>query len=254
MNDESALLASVREWLERGGYVLELEVARALNRWGAVVDQGYHYTDPVSGKDREGDLRAWVPLNPGSDGDGPLHRLQLFIECKATNAPWIFFVGEASGAIGPWQPGRNTQNSCGICESTLAAVWEMGRAQHVAYAVTEKHNASAADHAYQAVQQVTSSVIAEYIEDIHWAGHDTLLGETTDVAMPVVVTTSPLIACALDYSGGVTLREVDRILIRATRTEVPAERGDGIHVAVVRAAALESLLGDVKAEILTAST
>lgn len=247
MEEESPLIADVREWLEKGGFVLEMQVARALGGWGAVVDQGFRYSDPVTGKEREGDLRAWVTLSRGE----PLHRLHVFAECKATAAPWVFFVGERSDTVGPWQPGQHTDPHCEICSATLSAARSMGRPLHAAYAVSEKRNANAPDHAYQAVQQVASAVIAEYGDEIHWGGHDMLLMDATEVAVPIVVTTSPLVACALDHGGDVVMEEVDRIIVKLPRAEVPPEIGSGLHVTVVRFSALGSFLAELNDAVVS---
>lgn len=86
--DDHAMLTGVRQWLEGGGYVLEMRVARSLARLRLPIEQGYAYTDVDTGKERAGDIGA---LMDADTLDDYWHMLDLVIECKSTTAPWIGF-------------------------------------------------------------------------------------------------------------------------------------------------------------------
>lgn len=248
MNDET--LTNVREWLERGGYVLEMEVARRLMRRTNLVSQGEVYTDPVTGSEREIDVTAVflrADSSPGEDkGTGRLHGLRLVIECKNTTAPWIGFVGHGGGN-GGWIPSSSMDpDSCDVCNHMTELPWEMAlRCPHV-YSVTEKRAKNTPDHAHAGTKQVTSAILAEYgghDEQIHERGHDDSQAIPC-LAVPVVVTTSPLILCELDAKGQVNLTPTGRMFVGVAGYQLPDEATE-TEVWLVNISDFEDFLDDI---------
>lgn len=85
---EDALTVKIREWLERSGYLLEMEVAQAFRDAEFVVYQGQYYED--SQATREIDV---IADEVRSTSAGLLHII-FYVECKLSrDKPWIIFLG-----------------------------------------------------------------------------------------------------------------------------------------------------------------
>ena len=85
------IIQDVRSWLNQHGYVLEMEVAKALIPICSYVEQGEQYIDPITGKLRETDV--FCSWRDPKHAPGTFHSLNMIVECKSTNAPWIAFFG-----------------------------------------------------------------------------------------------------------------------------------------------------------------
>lgn len=234
MSDEE-LLDDVRAWLEKGGYILEMGVAKALRSMTPMVEQAFHYRDPLTQKDREGDVAA--TFFPEAIVEGrTTHSLQVMVECKSSTAPWIFFMGSA-WTNGDWLPGWHMQPNCEVCEAMANGLDRVARSVPNAYAVTEKHTAAARnaeDHAYQAVQQITSAALGTYGSADTWRGHDLNPQVVSALVEAIVVTTSPLITCRLNNSGELVLERVPRVVVSVRRDGIPDEANNSMRVTVMR--------------------
>ena len=79
--------------IAKTGYPLEIRASLVLEEQGWTVTHNPAYLDPEEQKAREIDInavRAWQVGAPGS----PRHVLlcSLFVECKRSEKPWVFFV------------------------------------------------------------------------------------------------------------------------------------------------------------------
>jgi len=240
VNDDADLLVDVRAWLEGRGYVLEMRVAQLLSGRRIEVDQGYAYTDVETKKDREGDISALVDIDTEDDH---WHMLDLLIECKSTNDPWIGFRGDKWGN-GPWTAGSYMDLDCALCETMLVRFAHLRRKAAPVYSLTEKRNGTAKDHAYEAARQATSAALGKYSES-KLDGHEDA-SIISILVVPIVVTTSPLVLCSLDENGEVTLESVDRMNVTVARLDTPEPGADGLEVLVVRERALEALVEDLE--------
>lgn len=243
------ILDGVRSWLERGGYVLELESARVLSRLQPLfLEQSYHFADPTTGKDREGDIRAAFIPEVREDGLG--HGCTVLVECKDTTAPWVFFVSGPSPGV-PWMPVNGTgTSSCPECLALLDRGARIFDASPEAYAVTEKRTKdNSKDHAYEAVQQAAASLLAEFA-DIDNDGHEMGFGI---FGYAIVVTRSPLVVCRLDQDGDIALSQSSSVTVNVPRIDVPDDgAGSGtraIQVAVLRPEALQDFVAQLIAPI-----
>lgn len=82
------LKAKVEEWLEKGGYPLEMQVCQIFSRYGFDVIPSDFYVDPESGLSREIDLIASQTF----DFDKFLVTFTYVVECKNNNGkPWVAF-------------------------------------------------------------------------------------------------------------------------------------------------------------------
>lgn len=248
MADDETLLGDVRKYLERGGYVLEMEVARTIStEWRqSGVEQSYRYTDPVTGTEREGDIYARLFI--GGRLAELAHDLELLIECKRTESPWIAFVGNGD----PWGAGFRAEGTpatgCDLCRYLASGFSPHTDARATAYAIVEKRNSDkrSRDHAYEAVQQAASALVATFPKTASFSGEHSPLEVAFGHAL--VVTTSPLVTCRLDHTGALQLRSVTSVKVHVPRSdgdEHPSNsalRGTGVDVIVIQDAAFQRTL------------
>lgn len=237
------MLDDVRAWLERGGYVLEIEATDRLSRLGpALVEQAYHYKDPITGADREGDVRAFYLIR-GEENEE--HGVTVFVECKDTTAPWVFFVGGQSAEHRTPLMATDRAN-CPYCWLLDRRVYAEIGSSVDAYAVTEKRTKeNSKDHAYIAVQQAASALVAEY-----GSGRDVGHEEHTFASFgyAIVVTRSPLVVCGLDIHGKIHLAETRTATVIVPRLDLPdTDAGQGIAVTVVHLDSIDDVLGPLLA-------
>jgi hypothetical protein len=139
--DEEKLLQDVSNWLDTGGLVFEMEVARRIAESTFITTQGEHYIDPIH--------------------NNTLHVVQIFAECKGGTAPWIVFSGR-SWENGAYDPVFYAQDDCSACVTISEDLGRLVRNIPSGYAIAEKRNKEkpgGQDHAYQAVQQVTNATL-----------------------------------------------------------------------------------------------
>lgn len=240
MSDE-ALIGEVRTWLQRHGYVLEMEVAQAVAAHAEWVWQGDHYNDPLTDKVREIDVHGlWIGLATEEEGT---HSLSVFFECKSTTAPWILFAGssEPEYRVGLAHYDDDCQR-CRALESGIARALQDWGVD--AYAITQKRDPKGVDHAQEAVHQAVSAALGKTGAGLAAEGHnDEYL---TTFAIPAVVTRSPLVICSLGQGGDVNLTVADRALV-----EVAIRRGvegyEKYSVFVMSVSALDDFLARMTA-------
>jgi hypothetical protein len=250
LGDEGKLLGDVRDWLERGGYVLEMRVALMLRAHTNILSQGYTYTDPTTGREREADVWGVVFL---VEVEGHTHAVTLVIECKQTQAPWIAFKSHG-GLNGPVTLWDCYDDDCPGCSGIDEDLYTLMRTVPNAYAITEKrtkekqlgqgHNGK--DHAYEAVQQAANVFLSgkpQKPADQGQEGHPDPV-RVTGITIPMVVTTSPLVLAHLDAgTGEIVLEEVDRVNVMVSRAGL--DDAEGIEVLVVRLDALGVVLDEI---------
>ena len=245
-DSETKLLQDVRQWLEGGGYVLEMRVAREVAKRTNIVWQSYTYVDPVTEKEREADVGAYVILCEWGEH---LHGARLVIECKQTEAPWVVFQGHPGGN-GGMSPFDCIDDHCEACVALEDGLSEIRRALPDGYAIKEKRSEKEAknsgkDHAYEAVQQAVNVTLSGRLaapEDLPVQGHPEP-NVATGFTMPIVVTTSALVLARLNDAGEVELEPTSRASVLVARADLGD--ADGVDVIVVTEAELPALLDEL---------
>jgi len=80
--------------LKKTGYPTEIVAASTLKHQGWSVLHNPSYLDDVENKNRELDLRAYLPFpTHGPSGQLPLE-VYMLTSCKKSGNPWVFFVTE----------------------------------------------------------------------------------------------------------------------------------------------------------------
>ena len=201
------LAAKVLAWLQRGGYPLEYETARAFRAAGFPSEQGRNYQDPVEAGSREADVVATLAItaSPGFD-------ILVVAECKSLNAnPWVVLttttrrrqwlpIAEPTALlqtlIGP--PEKYTEclalpKRCGF--SVVEA--ELGD--------REPAKGPKRDLAHDAMQQVVSAAVGIALQQ----SASTL----ATFVMPVLVTSAPLFILSSDEPGNEQVQPADWVRI-----------------------------------------
>lgn len=238
------MLDGVRDWLSRGGYVLEMSVAQKIAKRTNYFWQGFHYLDPITQQEREGDLQGLLNFRDVDEHD---HAVQFVIECKNTTAPWVFFTGETD-PNGTWHARFYLDwNGCSLCRALMEDYSDLLGRTPIAYAVSEKRTGGAKDLAHDAVQKVTSALAAEYTpqDEGEDAGHpDTKF--VSHIGVPIVVTRSPLVMCTLDEGGDADLQTLTRVTVAVPRENLPVRDQRTVAVTVVNLDSLDDLLDELE--------
>jgi hypothetical protein len=207
MNDEK-LLASVRNWLDKQGYPLEMRVAAAFQAARYFTIQGDVYADPATGKLREIDVLAqW--LN-GRDDLAYALLVHAVAECKSGSKPWVLFSGvqprpRDAVDLALARIGNGTGNKL------LAALAEGGTETNLVkasvrtgHAFTQAFRGSEGDAAFAAV---TGSISAAHgiVAEFERGGATTVIAH---IVVPTVVVDAPVIECHLGEDGDVRLEQI----------------------------------------------
>jgi len=222
------------EWLSKGGYPLEMQVARHFRdaRWRVV--QAEFYTDPDTQTSREIDLVAYRQ----ADFDGRVVRMSLVVECKSTSRnPWVLFT---DGSIRLPEGEQVTQNAAShygtIVLRELSKVASFANLQmfqlpeRPGYALREAFGGKA-DNAYKAVMSVTNAVAALSKE----------VGAVAEIMFPMVVIEGRLFECYLKEDNQPTFGEVNGGVLVWRR---PVAQRPYAFVKVVTTAGLAELVGN----------
>jgi hypothetical protein len=225
---------------------------------------------PVTKKLRESDVLAiWFPDTPASP---TVHAITVVFECKGSREPWVFFQGHSELEQGIGLPTRYTTPNCDICAKLLFAALDdvFGESNPKAYAVVQKRNTEKGrqksnqdkegqkpdpdkegqkpapdkdgpDHAWGAVQQVASAAVGLSTWSENQGHHER---HAAELIIPVVVTKSPLVMCALGSDGEVSLRLSDKAQIGVALQGLPDDH-EPVRVCVINRSALDDLLNRV---------
>lgn len=104
------LINSVRDWLEKGGFPLELYAAKELRSLGFVCSKSQFYEDSESGKSREIDVVSWQSLKNSLK---QTLILKLIVECKKSSNPFVVLCEKSEESR--------------IVKNTITANWIMNR-------------------------------------------------------------------------------------------------------------------------------
>jgi hypothetical protein len=203
VNDKTAK-DRVREWLEKSGYPLEMEVAATLHGSGFSVTPSFIYTDEDSGKNREIDILATKSDNMGFSHVG------YVIECKSTPNPWVVFISNASSALVGPMAGLTLHTETAepaidrLRSNPRNSKWWLHRQGELGYGLRET-SAGQNDSAYS----ICTSLIKA---SRSWLCSPRVAKPRVAFAFPILVVDSPIFECSLNEKHEITLREVHESL------------------------------------------
>lgn len=202
---QDSMKSRVRQWLEKTGFGLELEVAAAFRAEGFDVRQASHFIDRDSGKSREIDVVACDPNDMG------IVEIGFIVECKRSTKPWVLLSSSET------LDGYNRVMAVGLLSDRArdAMIQRLGREEAIEMILPWfKKDSRVAYSLRQAFAErdlgyATTVAIAKATDA--WVN----TGKSIDhnqlkFGFPLIVTDAPILECFLDASGTVELREIDQ--------------------------------------------
>lgn len=210
--------SGVRRWIEQSGFPLQMQVAHAASQARPrcfELTQGGYYTDPDSGKKREGDVIVdWAAME-----DYGSVSLRIALECKNVVKPWVVFTDDADSLLA-METGTMPQSlyieTSGLNEHTIyrinSTLWKSPLQdlvpQRVGSVVQEAH--SPKNSADDAIRQAVATAIGSARDETEGLNERQYIA-----AAPVVVTNGPLFTCDFDIAvGDFELRATDWAAVR----------------------------------------
>jgi hypothetical protein len=214
---KSELEIQILDWVQKQGYPLEMKVAHVLRSCqDTFVEQAAYYVDSKTGELREADVvAAWTGKVSFKSGASKNLYVYAVIECKSAGVPWIVFTEPANGELGedfafgtlPSVGVKTIERSRLLSYRVLHSPLISG-GHNPGYGITQKRDPNkpggGKDPAYDAVRQVLSATNG-VLNDPKRLQEDSI-----SLAIPVVVTNSPLFECFLGSSGDIDIKAVSR--------------------------------------------
>lgn len=231
------LSQKVREWIERSGYSLEMEVAKICHRVGFSPLQSEFYEDAESGKTRETDIVAHLVRKAGKKQA----TLTVVLECKVSpEKPWVLFSApnKLPGEFSVRQRaasrvGEQVLNKLAGDESIqnleLFRLPDVLGYSLVAASLDSKDKNGQKDRAYEAVWSVTKATTGMVTKVQKFVPSIAL------VALPMIVLRGRLFEARLDSDGAIALEEISKGVL-GWRNPVLAEFASFIMVATEKGA------------------
>jgi hypothetical protein len=211
---DKSIEVKVREWLEKSGYPLEMQVAREFRRAQFRVSQAQFYLDPESHQYREIDVVA----SRSESVDGRIIQIQFVVECKVSrDRPWMMFVGEDRPREHFNPVSRIMFGPCNKAGVVLRGVLSSAKDLHglplfmddrqTAYGVVQAFKDGREDASFAAVMQVGKAATVLANEPLFGGLNLGLKKTPATIAFPVIVLDGRLFEAGLDQSGQVVVKE-----------------------------------------------
>jgi len=199
---------SVRDWLTKTGFPLEMSAANAFRSAGFEVTQSSTYLDPqIDDKSRDIDILATDP-----DVFGPIS-IHVVVECKATPKPWVVLT--SPDAYENYNAMRLFALMSNNALEALLSRWRAGRGltgfQHIAPYLTVRRNG---EYGFRQAHSGEKDPAYGATIDVLKAGHSLIRAaqqnkyETLTIVFPVIVVETPIFECQLADTGQLQLIEV----------------------------------------------
>ncbi|MEZ4873975.1 MAG: hypothetical protein R2793_00590 [Flavobacteriaceae bacterium] len=207
-------IKKIKDWLNKNGYPLEMNVARSLRGQGFEIAQSILYIDSETGKYRETDIIAHVT----KEINKVWFNITFVFECKKTiNKPWIVFKSDSGFKFKkdklPIFASNNGQllvseiSKNNYYRSPLIFPDLKNYGYNVATSFSENK-----DLAYSATQSVLKAT--EYL--VRKSNEST--SRFCNIYIPVIVIEGDLIEAQLDWEGKIDLIEVDYSSLLTTKS------------------------------------
>ena len=211
-----SLQNSVKEWLKKQGYPLELRVAAAFRGAGFDVVQSTYLKDIESDKFREVDVLATMQYQVAN---GWWMHVSFTIECKgaATDKPWLVFTSDQHDIDDlfwlNWFPKVGVDGMAGALllnrRTELFPMVFFNKSDKIGHSVTEALS-NGKDNAYCAIMKAIGS--AQSLLTLSERRIKPRF-RIVEFAFPMVVTSAKLFGVHLDDSGEICLETVDNVVV-----------------------------------------
>lgn len=198
---ENVVREKVIEWINRSGFPLEMESARAFRNAGFDVRQSASHLDPEEKKGREIDVLAADP-----DWLGVVE-IYFVLECKSSDKPWVVLA--ADNALSNYNRAHAFSVVSREAKAAIFSSWRKGgefkqlldKSSRCGYGFRQALGGQN-DKAYSAAISVLKAC-AGLVAD----RHDSNIPRYA-FAFPVIVVDTPVFECSLNSDGELNLEEV----------------------------------------------
>ncbi|GAA5122154.1 hypothetical protein GCM10023339_40110 [Alloalcanivorax gelatiniphagus] len=207
------LEAALLKWLDTSGRALELRTMRTFRAREGIIklQQSLPYEDPVTNKQREGDVLAayhWASSERAVS-------FEFAIECKSGRAnPWIAFYDreDKPTANHPvfWfvtTPGWSKADAIDLAKNWASST--AGGGPVASHAVSALGKDTGPNYAHDAAQQALSFARARAKGGTRYAS-DPQEAKVLSAVLPIVVTQAPLYQCKMTDDAELELTRVER--------------------------------------------
>lgn len=232
--NQESLEHKIEDWLNKNGYPLEMQVAKAFRDNGFTVVQSDYYEDPKTDNYREIDVCASALTL--LDDKPTLMQIQYVIECKLSrDKPWVLFASEFDkGKYSQMEniSWRIASENARTMLAILAASQEIDNlttlriGDRIGYGITQAFKESNSDITYKAAMGVVNACIAKKEKS----------RLTFTVFFPAIVIDGLLFECFMDKDSAIVLTEVEKGTL-VIRNEIGGL--SGVAVSVMTKAALQ---------------
>lgn len=192
----------VLSWINKTGFPLEMEAAKAFRNAGFEVRQSATHLDPEEQKGREIDVLAQDP-----DWIG-VTDIYFVIECKSSDKPWVVLV--ADDVLSNFNKTHAFAVTSSDAKEEMSSAWRndkefkrlLDKPTRCGYSFRQAL-AAKNDRAYTAAISVLKACAGLTRERTASAL------KRFAFALPVIVVDTPIFECALNSSGDIELVEVD---------------------------------------------
>ena len=193
--------SKIKDWIQKTGFPLEMEVAAALQHEGFNVVQSHIFQDSQQEKSREIDVFATDPDFLG------IVDITFVIECKASSKPWVVL----KQAAGPIQ--YNKLLSFGVTSEPARSelvkrVFNKSVPDYVDFGVTAGYGLR---QAFSDDGESSGSICIPLLKAAHQITQSPGVKKLPRHAFcfPVLVVSSPLFECSLKADGELEISEVN---------------------------------------------
>lgn len=214
---------AARDFVEKSGFTLEMEVARTFKQQGWDVEQARQYVDAETGKLRDLDVHAWRSGHGLFDQGHTWKELRLVFECKRSQTPWVLFIGDERythshqhfdtldmlNLAGGTLIEARTSEQMPIISHTRDITYRLSNAS------TEKGKDQVTWDAIRQVNSATVGLLRDLVTPEEYRGRPSVV-----VVVPVLVTDAALIECRLNEDGTTSYTETTMgLLVTRLRPE-----------------------------------
>ncbi|QHI36043.1 hypothetical protein IMCC3317_13960 [Kordia antarctica] len=207
-------LKSIKSWINKNGYPLEMKVAKTLKEHGFDIAQSILYKDSETGKYRETDIIAHVTKGINN----VWFNLTFIFECKKTiGKPWVVFTNHSDNKSQNIQPPLFASKNAQILVQTILKNNDYRSPilfpdlKKYGYNIVTSHSENK-NLAYSATQSVTKAT--EYLVKKSNESNK----KFCNIYVPIVVIEGDLIEASLNYDNDIELLEVDYSTVVSTKS------------------------------------
>ena len=210
----SEVKTKIEEWIKKGGFPLEMKVARAFINAGFDVSQSVYYMDSESEKFRETDIIA----TKTNLINGVWVNIVFVIECKSSvDKPWVVLINDGIKYYHEDLPVYITKNGIKFLKATktneeFKSDFLFRNSRQIGYSLITAFNKDGKEPSYEAIQSLTKA--CEYFIKECNNKRDYQF----NIYLPVIIIEGMLFNAILTEKEEMQIEQVDKSEFQITRS------------------------------------